>query len=127
MYCKNKRQTGSYNENLASEYLQKRGYSILERNFHCRFAEIDIIAQDGKYLCFIEVKYRLNQKYGAPEGIINLKKRKNISKGALFYMNKNKIQTDRPIRFDVIFIYGDNEKEINHIINAFDYIGPSVI
>ena len=54
----NKRKVGSWYETLACEYLKESGAIILNRNFRARNGEIDIIAKDGNYTCFIEVKYR---------------------------------------------------------------------
>ena len=54
----NKRQLGTVYEQKAAAYLQQQGYEILECNFRCRIGEIDIIAREGEYLCFVEVKYR---------------------------------------------------------------------
>ena len=61
-----KQQLGKIGENLASEYLEKQGYLILERNFACRQGEIDIIAKDEKEFVFVEVKTRKSLKFGYP-------------------------------------------------------------
>ena len=71
----NKRQTGTSYEIKAEEYLLKRGYKILERNFRNRSGEIDIIAKDREYFCFIEVKYRSTNDYGNPLETPHLLKR----------------------------------------------------
>lgn len=55
---KNRRRTGTKYEKIAGEFLEKQGYRILEYNFRCRYAEIDIVAKDGEYLVFCEVKFR---------------------------------------------------------------------
>ncbi len=54
----NKRQTGAAYEEQAARFLLEQGYQILERNYRCRQGEIDVIARDGSYLVFVEVKYR---------------------------------------------------------------------
>ena len=56
MYSGNKRKMGSYFESAAAGWLTKQGYVITEKNFSCRFGEIDLIAKDEAYLVFIEVK-----------------------------------------------------------------------
>ena len=56
----NKRQLGTVYEQKAAAYLQQQGYEIMECNFRCRMGEIDIIAREGEYLCFVEVKYQIN-------------------------------------------------------------------
>ena len=116
----NKRECGSEQEKKAAGYLKEQGYEILQRNYYCRFAELDIVARgmDG-YLCFIEVKYRKNRRYGAPEGVVSYQKQRKICQGARFYMKEKRIPEETPIRFDVIVIIGD---EIQLIQDAFDFI-----
>ena len=56
MQGENKRKTGTFYEEMAARYLESKGYKILDRNYHCRAAELDLIALDGECLCFVEVK-----------------------------------------------------------------------
>ena len=56
----NQREVGAKKEEQAGEYLKSCGYELEAKNYRCRFGEIDIIAREGKYLCFVEVKYRKN-------------------------------------------------------------------
>ncbi len=114
----NKRQKGAAYEQIAAAHLISKGYEILEVNYRCRMGEIDIIARDGEYLVFIEVKYRSNNKKGYPLEAVSIQKQKIISRCALHYMMMHHL-ADMPVRFDVIGILGD-EKE--HIENAFDFI-----
>ena len=74
----NKRQTGSEYEKRAAQYLQDKGVRVLELNYRNRKGEIDLIAQDGEYLVFVEVKYRKDSKKGSPEEAVNYRKRQNI-------------------------------------------------
>lgn len=115
----NKRKTGERYEQMAGEYLEKRGYSILEYNFRCPFAEIDMVARDKEYLVFCEVKYRKGKRMGGPLEAIDKKKQKRISMAALFYLSSKGIR-HCPCRFDVV---GITEEEIVLLQNAFDYIG----
>lgn len=111
----NKRTLGTQKERLAAEYLKSQGMRILERNFRCRTGEIDMIAQDGDTLVFVEVKYRSNDHYGSPLEAVNFRKQNTIRKVAEYYLLCHPI--DRAaIRFDVIGILGDR---IEHIRNAF--------
>lgn len=114
----NKRKTGWEKEELAAEFMEENGYEILNRNYWCPFAELDIVAREGEYLCFAEVKYRSSERYGGCEGAVSMKKIRNICRCARYYMAKEKIPADIPIRFDVIFIIGE---EIRLIRNAFSY------
>ena len=74
----NKRQIGSVYELKASDYLTKKGYQIIERNYRCRIGEIDIIAIERDCLCFIEVKYRKNEKTGDPLEAVDKRKQQKI-------------------------------------------------
>lgn len=115
----NKRVLGFEQERKACEYLVSQGYRILKTNFYCHAGEIDIIAKDGDYLCFAEVKYRQNASEGYPEEAVDKRKIRRISKSALFYMNMAGYGEYTPCRFDVISILDD---KITLIKNAFDAI-----
>ena len=112
----NKRQTGTSYEIKAEEYLIQKGYQILERNFRNRSGEIDIIAKDGEYFCFIEVKYRATNAYGSPLEAVDFRKQNQIRKVANYYLMRNQLSEWTPCRFDVIGFVGE---EMTHIENAF--------
>lgn len=101
----------------AAAYLKKKGYRILEANFRCRFGEIDLIARDGAYLVFIEVKYRSSLKDGDSLEAVNRRKQRKIHRVAEYYLCMHQEKTDLPCRFDVI---GIEEERIRLIRNAFD-------
>jgi putative endonuclease len=115
----NNREVGTAFEQKASEYLIHNGYRILSRNFRCKIGEIDLIAMDGAYLCFIEVKYRSGTAKGFPAEAITPSKIRRITRTAQFYMLMHKIPQDTPCRFDAVVILED---EISLIKNAFDGI-----
>lgn len=79
------RSKGSSGEDLAISYLKKHGYRILERNFHSRVGEIDIIAKDGQVLVFVEVKTRWSKKFGNPQEAVTPWKLQSIIKTANYY------------------------------------------
>ncbi len=110
---------GVLGEVRAEQYLAERGYQILARNAVFPGAEIDLIAQDGRVIVFVEVKTRTS---GASYGreAVTLAKQKKICRGALLYMAKNGL-TERQARFDVIEIRG---ARLTHIKDAFPYRGP---
>ncbi len=118
----NKRNIGSVYEKLAGVYLEERGYKILEYNMRCHAGEVDIIAKEGEYLVFVEVKYRANLGCGEPLEAISIMKQKTISKCALFYLKKHRLW-DVPVRFDVVGILNE---EITLIKNAFEFCGRIV-
>lgn len=103
----NRRQIGSQQECIAIQYLEENGYQVEEQNYWTRFSEIDIVAREAGYLCFVEVKYRANARYGAPEGVITPQKMRRIGKAAQYYLYENGILPDTPIRFDVVMIVGE--------------------
>jgi len=113
----NKRKTGKAGEDLAVEYLESRGVSILQRNFYTRFGEIDIVGSFEGYIVFLEVKFRADDKCGDPAEAVGANKIRRIVSAARYYLYKNRISEDSPIRFDVIAITGD---KVNWIQNAFE-------
>lgn len=106
----NKRFIGKKYELIASSYLKNNDYEIITTNFWTKIGEIDIIAENDGYLCFIEVKYR--DKSGLTKGFeaVDKKKQKTIYKVAQIYMIDNKIDDNIKCRFDVISIDGDDIK-----------------
>lgn len=120
MNCNNKAK-GSIGENISDKFLRDSGYIILERNFRCRTGEIDIIAKDGLYLAFIEVKTRLSSVYGSPGEAVNFYKKQKIYKTAQLYILINKLFNYR-CRFDVIEVMlkqNNSLSSIKHIKDAF--------
>ena len=112
----NKRQTGTVYEQKAKEYLISKGYQILECNFRNRNGEIDIIAKDGEYLCFVEVKYRTTNEFGSPLEAVGWNKQNQIRRVAQYYMMKHHLNEWTPCRFDVIAFEGE---KMTHLENAF--------
>ena len=110
-----KKLLGRVGEEQAAKYLKKQGYRVLERNYKNAFGEIDIIAKDGEYTVFIEVKTRSDESFGTPSEAVNYKKRMKYGRIAAAYLNLKGI-ADAPCRFDVIEV---KEGEINHIKDAF--------
>ncbi len=112
----NKRAIGSHYEAKAAEFLKKQGYEILDCNYQDRYGEIDLVAKDGDYLVFVEVKYRSNLKNGYPEEAVTDKKQQKIRHGARYYLYRHDYSEDTPCRFDVVSILGE---EIRLVCNAF--------
>jgi putative endonuclease len=116
----NKRAVGTAYEKRVGAYLKTQGYEILEYNFRCRSGEIDIVARDGKYLVFVEVKYRRTSSSGNPLEAVDHRKQRTISRTALFYLLKHGYNDTTPCRFDVASVLGE---EIEIIKNAFEFCG----
>ena len=115
------RQLGIYGELVAARYLKKKGYRILETNFHSRFGEIDIIAQIGQTIVFIEVKTRDSGTMTRPMEAVTPAKQRKIKSTALLYLSGNEREVDA--RFDVIEVLavtsGDKKVRVHHIADAF--------
>ncbi len=112
---------GKKGENLAVNYLQKAGYTILIRNYRQKSGEIDIIAKDKTTLVFIEVKTRRTLSYGPPSASVTLKKQRQISKVAQDYLSRNNL-FEMDARFDIVSIVTTtNQKpQIDLLQNAFE-------
>lgn len=100
----NKREAGSSYETLAVKYLEEAGYRILQQNFRSREAEIDLIAMDGRYLVFVEVKQRTTARRGTGAQAVDLRKRRRICRAAGWYMRRGRLPACTPVRFDVVSI-----------------------
>ncbi|MDO5015065.1 MAG: YraN family protein [Clostridia bacterium] len=111
---------GKAGENATVHYLRKKGYKILERNYFCRFGEIDIIAEKGDYLAFVEVKTRSENFLYSPLEAVTTSKQNKILKTAQVYLSKNNLSEKQP-RFDIAEVYLIDKKinKINYIENAF--------
>ncbi len=111
-------QLGKRGEELAVQFLQELGYTILETNWRNNKFEIDIVAQDKNELVIVEVKTRGTAFFGNPEEAVTMVKQKHLINGAECYVEQNEIDLD--CRFDVISIIIDEDnQQINHIIEAF--------
>jgi len=125
--------SGEIGETVACEYLARHGFSVVQRNYRfnpCKQVkgEIDIIAEDGKYIIFAEVKLRraeagLRQRYGRPSAAVTKAKRERILAGIACYLRQN--PSELQPRADVLEITfeelpdGGAAFEINHIKGAF--------
>lgn len=93
----NKAVTGKLGELAAGRYLRENGYEIITANYRCRLGEIDIIAKQNKYICFVEVKTRSeNYKY-APADAVTFSKRKKIIAAAKLYMRHTMLICNRDL------------------------------
>ncbi len=110
------REEGLRGEETAIDTLKRKGYKIVERNYRTRLGEIDVIAEEGGYLVFVEVKKRNTPLFGEAVCSIDEKKKRHLVRTALFYLKTHGCPSDRRVRFDVIGI--DSEK-IKLVKNAF--------
>ena len=107
---------GAMAEEVAAEFLTRRGLRLLERNYRCRFGEIDLIMDDGSTLVFVEVRYRRDRSFGGAIESITGAKREKLLRAARHYMAGRR---EFPAcRFDAVLLNGDT-KELEWIENAF--------
>ena len=92
------KQDGDWGEALVEKYLSERGCRIVEREWRCRFGEIDLVAEKDGVLLFVEVKLRTNLQYGAPREYVTVKKQEKLRAAALLYLSEREL--DVPARFD---------------------------
>jgi putative endonuclease len=113
-------QLGQQGELIAEQYLTQKGFKIVSKNFHSQQGEIDLIAKDGEFLVFVEVKNYSFRSLGSPLGAIRKSKKESIIHAAQTYLYKNGIKNTN-CRFDVISIYRkyNGQTVIDHIKDAF--------
>ncbi len=116
---RNERQSlGAWGEQIASDFLQQKGYQIIERNYRCQIGELDIVALFQDDIVFCEVKTRKHAKYVHPSASVTLSKIKKIRQLAEFYLIQHNHDHLQP-RFDVVTVCCQNGKIVEHFINAF--------
>ncbi len=114
--------SGRWGEKLAAQFLKKKRYKIIGQRVRVgKRDEIDIIAEHGGALIFVEVKTRKNENHGRPFSAVDKAKRKHLSRATVTYLKHKKAEPEF-IRFDVIEVIGEPEgdtPELRHIENAF--------
>ncbi len=120
MATKSKRALGNEAEDLACEFLIEKGFIILERNYYAGHSEIDIIAEDGEIVVFIEVKMRSSKVFGSPIEFVNEAKVEHVYNAAEHWVQQTQ-SFNRSLRFDVIGILNKkgNQPEITHLLDAY--------
>ena len=113
---------GRWGESVAAEYLKKRGYRLIAAGWQCRFGEIDLILQDGKYLVFAEVKLRKSDSFAQAREFVTGAKQRRLRLSAQLYLSEH--PTELQPRFDVTEVYAPHgmqtkEPRIFHWENAF--------
>lgn len=113
---------GKWGEELVAKDLTRRGWRIAERNWHCRFGELDIVAETGDFLVFVEVKLRKNDCCGPARAFVTADKQRKLRMTAESYLQQH--PTDLQPRFDVAEVYAPfgelaERSTIEYIENAF--------
>ena len=115
--------TGSEGEKRVAEFLRRRGFSIIKRNYLCRYGEIDIIAENEEFLLFVEVKTRKANSMVSGAQAVDAFKQRRILLTATDYIAKT--ETETPARFDIAEVTVYNKEDgnlgyrLNYIENAF--------
>jgi putative endonuclease len=109
--------SGESAEDRAAAFLAERGLKIVERNYHCRFGEIDLIARSGATVVFVEVRERASDDFGGAAASITHTKRRKLLNTAKYYMRCHGAR-EIPCRFDVVLLTGAPPR-IEWIENAF--------
>lgn len=114
------RTIGKIYEQYAQTFLIQKGLILLQKNFHCRLGEIDLIMQDQKTLVFVEVRYRTHRQYGTAESTITYKKRNKLIYTAQYFLLTHREYKQFHSRFDVIAIESSQKNpKIKWIPRAF--------
>ncbi len=114
---------GLAGEVLAARFLRDKGYTILSSNYHSRFGEIDIIANEGPYIVFVEVKARSEGSIILPREAVTFEKQRKLLRTASQYMRA--YPSNLQPRFDVVEVWVSDEDpmiplQIDHLISAYE-------
>lgn len=114
-----KHKLGWQAERYAAQRLTALGYRIIERNVITRAGEIDIVAEHGKFLCFIEVRSRREDSALRPRETLTAKKQRRMARCAESYMRSKRL-LDRSYRFDVVEVTFDDRQRVKdfHVVEA---------
>lgn len=118
---------GQEGESAAEQYLRQKGYRIVARNLRSAAGELDLVAEDGPVLVFVEVKARRTEAFGGAVHAVHQRKQAKLIQLAAQYLARYHLQ-DRPCRFDVVLVQGPDAvaSQIEHIQNAFDVSGDDL-
>lgn len=115
-----RRRFGDAAEEAAVRYLEARGWRVLARNFSCRWGELDVVAEQGETLAFVEVRMRSSAVWGDPSHTVSYAKQRRVVRAALHFLFQHRLE-GRMVRFDVMSVVGRGERAtVEHIPAAFD-------
>lgn len=112
---------GRQGEDIAAGVLRKSGYKILARNFRVPVGELDLVAQDGEVIVFVEVKTRRGNRCGTPGQSVDWRKQQKLLRAAEWYLQQNRMDGES-CRFDVmeVYIYSETHWDVRQIKGAFE-------
>jgi len=111
---------GKEGERIAEQYLKKKGYRLIERNYRCAAGELDLIVLDHRVVVFVEVKTRTGDGFGSPFEAVEFRKQRKMIQAAQYFLAEKKLQ-QRDARFDVVGIsWPGRDPMVEHIESAFE-------
>ncbi|NWF72202.1 MAG: YraN family protein [Nitrospirae bacterium] len=122
-----RRIVGQEGESAAEQYLRHKGYRIVARNLRSSVGELDLVAEDGQVLVFVEVKTRRTGAFGGAIHAVHQRKQEKLIQLAALYLARHHIK-DRLCRFDVVLLQGTDAAvpQVEHIQNAFEISGDDL-
>ena len=113
--------TGALGELKAQQWLEQQGLTLITRNWHCRYGELDLVMQDQEVLVFVEVRYRKHQRFGGAEFSVDRRKQQRITQAAQCFLQLEPAWANTPCRFDVVALSTlESYEGLNWIRNAFE-------
>jgi putative endonuclease len=111
---------GAWGESVAAQYIRRKGYQVIATGYRCRYGEIDLIAQNRRYLVFIEVKLRKSDRFAQAREFVDTHKQDRLRATASMYLDQ--FPTELQPRFDVVEVYAPEgtETKYPHIIHLED-------
>jgi len=113
---------GKEGERVAEQYLKKKGYKLVERNYRCPGGELDLIVLDRRVVVFVEVKTRTGRGFGTPAEAVEFRKQRRMIRAAQFFLSAKGLH-QRDARFDVVgVLWAGRQPVVEHIENAFELL-----
>jgi putative endonuclease len=117
-----RRALGRYGEKLAETHLGRHGFRILARNLHLRHAELDLLALDGRTLCFVEVRLRSSRRFGSAADSVDHRKQRRLMRAAAEILVRHPLPPHDALRFDVVAIDASTHPpSVDLIRDAFQF------
>lgn len=115
-----RKRLGDAGEEAAARHLAAQGYRIVARNHRCKLGEVDLVAESGELLVFVEVRTRTTDRFGAPEETVTARKQARVVRAARDFLARWR-GAERGARFDVISIVdAEDGARVTHLPGAFD-------
>lgn len=114
----NTKAKGDYFERQAEHFLSQQGLTLISRNYHCKFGEIDLIMQDKTTLVFVEVKYRKSNAFGGALNALSQTKQQRLTRTLMYYLKQHNLESSA-FRVDFVAINGQNPYQFTWLKSVF--------